>query len=60
MTFLFAALVIHKSVLRMSHADMNINETSSYVDLAPLYGNNKETLDNRDLIATDKIRVRDG
>ncbi|KAI9511894.1 hypothetical protein F5148DRAFT_1280279 [Russula earlei] len=60
MTFLFAALVIHKSVLRTSHADMNINETSSYVDLAPLYGNNKETLDNRDLIATDKIRVRDG
>jgi len=31
---------------------VTINETSSYVDLAPLYGNNKEVL--------DKIRVRDG
>ncbi|KAI9510621.1 hypothetical protein F5148DRAFT_1147409 [Russula earlei] len=52
MTFLFAALVIHKSVLCTSHADMNINETSSYVDLAPLYGNNKETLDNVGVAAT--------
>ncbi|KAH9967528.1 linoleate diol synthase [Russula dissimulans] len=42
--FSFAALVIHK--------DVNINETSSYVDLAPLYGNDEETL--------NKIRVRDG
>ena len=31
---------------------MNINETSSYVDLAPLYGNDEETL--------NKIRVGDG
>jgi linoleate 10R-lipoxygenase len=31
---------------------VNINETSSYVDLAPLYGNNKVTL--------DKLRVHDG
>ena len=31
---------------------MTINETSSYVDLAPLYGDNKEAL--------DKIHVRDG
>ena len=31
---------------------MNINETSSYVDLAPLYGNNQET--------QDKLRVRNG
>ncbi|KAI9508641.1 hypothetical protein F5148DRAFT_1283820 [Russula earlei] len=52
MMFLFAALVIHKSVLCTSHADMNINETSSYVDLAPLYGNNKETLDNVGVAAT--------
>ncbi|KAI9509771.1 linoleate diol synthase [Russula earlei] len=51
MMFSFAALVIH-TVFRTSHADVNINETSSYVDLAPLYGNNKETL--------DKIRVLDG
>lgn len=31
---------------------MDINETSSYVDLSPLYGHNQE--------AQDKVRVRDG
>ena len=41
-----------KSVFRTSHKDVNINETSSYVDLSPLYGNNEEAL--------NKIRVRDG
>jgi linoleate 10R-lipoxygenase len=41
-----------KSVFRTSHQDVSINETSSYVDLAPLYGNNEKTL--------NKIRVRDG
>ncbi|KAI5895328.1 heme peroxidase [Schizophyllum commune H4-8] len=42
--FGFAALVIH-TVFRTNHDDVNINETSSYVDLAPLYGNNQETQD---------------
>ncbi|PCH36246.1 linoleate diol synthase [Wolfiporia cocos MD-104 SS10] len=51
MMFSFAALVIH-SVFRTKHNDVSINETSSYVDLAPLYGN--------DQAAQDKIRVRDG
>ncbi|KAA1469100.1 linoleate diol synthase, partial [Dentipellis sp. KUC8613] len=51
MMFSFAALVIH-TVFRTSHKDVSINETSSYVDLAPLYGHNEEAL--------DKIRVRDG
>ncbi|KAJ7898460.1 linoleate diol synthase [Mycena leptocephala] len=49
--FSFAALVIH-TVFRTSHANVNINETSSYVDLSPLYGHNKE--------AQDKIRMKDG
>ncbi|KAI8996529.1 linoleate diol synthase [Trametes punicea] len=49
--FSFAALVIH-TVFRTSHTDVNTNDTSSYIDLAPLYGNNQE--------AQDKIRVRDG
>ncbi|PPQ98253.1 hypothetical protein CVT26_003424 [Gymnopilus dilepis] len=49
--FSFAALVIH-SIFRTSHRDWNINETSSYVDLAPLYGNNQD--------AQDKVRKRDG
>ncbi|KAJ6619469.1 linoleate diol synthase [Mycena sp. CBHHK59/15] len=51
MMFSFAALVIH-SVFRTSHTDVNINETSSYVDLSPLYGHNQE--------AQDKVRVKDG
>ncbi|PPQ76670.1 hypothetical protein CVT24_011915 [Panaeolus cyanescens] len=49
--FSFAALVIH-SVFRTSHRDVNINETSSYVDLAPLYGNSQKD--------QDKIRIKDG
>ncbi|KAJ6591567.1 linoleate diol synthase [Mycena vulgaris] len=49
--FSFAALVIH-SVFRTSHADVNINETSSYVDLSPLYGHNQG--------AQDEVRVKDG
>ncbi|KAF8265064.1 heme peroxidase [Lactarius quietus] len=51
MMFSFAALVIH-TVFRTSMENVNINDTSSYVDLAPLYGNNEERL--------NKIRVRDG
>ena len=41
-----------ESIFRTSHRDVNINETSSYVDLSPLYGNNEETL--------NKIRAHDG
>jgi linoleate 10R-lipoxygenase len=41
-----------RSVFRTSHRDVNINETSSYVDLAPLYGNNQQD--------QDKLRRRDG
>ncbi|CCL98613.1 uncharacterized protein FIBRA_00615 [Fibroporia radiculosa] len=51
MMFSFAALVIH-SVFRTSHENVSINETSSYVDLAPLYGNNQDT--------QNKVRIRDG
>jgi linoleate 10R-lipoxygenase len=53
MMFSFAALVIH-SVFRTSHTKTRpyINETSSYVDLAPLYGNNEETF--------QRIRMGDG
>lgn len=39
-------------MFRTSHENVNINETSSYVDLAPLYGHNQE--------AQDKVRKRDG
>jgi hypothetical protein len=41
-----------ESVFRTSHRDVNVNETSSYVDLAPLYGNDEDTL--------NQIRVGDG
>jgi len=43
---------LYLSIFRTSHTDVNINETSSYVDLAPLYGNNQEM--------QDKLRVRNG
>ncbi|KIK94193.1 hypothetical protein PAXRUDRAFT_143426 [Paxillus rubicundulus Ve08.2h10] len=49
--FSFAALVIH-SVFRTDHNNVNINMTSGYVDLAPLYGN--------DQAMQDKIRIKDG
>jgi hypothetical protein len=49
--FNFATLVIH-SVFRTSHRDVTINETSSYVDLGPLYGNNQQE--------QDRVRIRDG
>lgn len=42
--FSFAALVIH-SVFRTDHRNPNINLTSGYVDLAPLYGNDQATQD---------------
>jgi len=40
------------SVFRTNHENVNINETSSYVDLAPLYGVNEEE--------QKKVRVFDG
>ena len=39
-------------MFRTSHDNVSINETSSYVDLAPLYGNDEKTLND--------IRVHDG
>ncbi|KAG9085890.1 hypothetical protein FRC07_013262, partial [Ceratobasidium sp. 392] len=45
MFFSFASIVIH-SIFRTNHADVTINETSSYVDLAPLYGNSQEDQDS--------------
>lgn len=49
--FAFATLVIH-TVFRTSHERDHINQTSSYVDLAPLYGH--------DQTHQNKIRIRDG
>ncbi|OAX41520.1 heme peroxidase [Rhizopogon vinicolor AM-OR11-026] len=51
--FSFAALVIH-SVFRTDHTPgrSHINMTSSYVDLAPLYGNDQET--------QTKVRTNEG
>ncbi|KAF5350259.1 hypothetical protein D9758_007813 [Tetrapyrgos nigripes] len=49
--FSFAALVIH-TVFRTSHEQPDVNDTSSYVDLSPLYGSTQED--------QDKVRMRDG
>ena len=40
------------SIFRTSLKDATVNDTSSYVDLAPLYGANQEE--------QDKVRIRDG
>ena len=40
------------SVFRTSHENVNINETSSYVDLAPLYGVDQD--------AQNRVRMRNG
>ena len=39
-------------MFRTKHNEVHINDTSSYIDLAPLYGSSEEAL--------DKIRARDG
>ncbi|KAH8917077.1 heme peroxidase [Atractiella rhizophila] len=42
--FAFATVVIHEC-FQTNRKDMNINDTSSYVDLSTLYGNNQEEVD---------------
>ncbi|KAJ7785469.1 heme peroxidase [Mycena olivaceomarginata] len=44
LTFAFATLVIH-SLFRSDLTDWNVNATSSYLDLSPLYGINQATQD---------------
>jgi hypothetical protein len=51
MTFAFASLVTH-SLFRTDPSDWGKNNTSSYLDLSPLYGSNQEE--------QDLVRVKDG
>ncbi|TFK61201.1 heme peroxidase [Pluteus cervinus] len=44
MTFAFASLVTH-SLFRTDYHDMTINNTSSYLDLSPLYGYSQDSQD---------------
>ncbi|QRV95471.1 heme peroxidase [Ceratobasidium sp. AG-Ba] len=44
MFFAFATIVIH-TIFRTNHKDVAINETSSYLDLSPLYGNSQKDQD---------------
>ncbi|KAJ7436075.1 heme peroxidase [Mycena galericulata] len=44
MTFAFASLVTH-SLFRSDPRDFNLNTTSSYLDLSPLYGHNQASQD---------------
>ncbi|KAI1007303.1 Psi-producing oxygenase A [Podosphaera aphanis] len=41
MLFYLATIIIH-DLFRTDHKDFNISKTSSYLDLAPLYGSNQE------------------
>ncbi|KAJ7923789.1 heme peroxidase [Mycena leptocephala] len=43
-TFAFASIVTH-SLFRTDQKDWNVNDTSSYLDLSPLYGINQATQD---------------
>jgi hypothetical protein len=43
--FSFATIIIH-SCFQTSRSNPNINETSSYLDLSPLYGINKDEMDS--------------
>lgn len=56
--FSFAALVIH-SVFRTDHKNVNVNMTSGYVDLAPLYGNDQATQDKVLLQHFDTFKLFD-
>ena len=44
--------IVYPSVFRTSHSDPNVNETSSYCDLSPLYGHNAEV--------QEKVRAYNG
>jgi linoleate 8R-lipoxygenase / 9,12-octadecadienoate 8-hydroperoxide 8R-isomerase len=48
--FYLASIIIH-DLFRTSHTDFNMSETSSYLDLAPLYGSNQ---DEQNLMRTFK------
>ena len=50
MTFAFASLVTH-SLFRTDAVDPSINNTTSYLDLSPLYGYSQQT--------QDEIRYKD-
>lgn len=49
--FYVATIIIH-DIFHTSHEDYNISETSSYLDLAPLYGSSQEQ--------QDSVRTRQG
>ncbi|KIJ45873.1 hypothetical protein M422DRAFT_226935 [Sphaerobolus stellatus SS14] len=50
LTFAFAALVVH-TLFRTDRSDWNINNTSSYLDLSPLYGYSQAS--------QDQVRVKE-
>ncbi|KAL8793884.1 MAG: hypothetical protein Q9195_003503 [Heterodermia aff. obscurata] len=45
MLFYHATIIIH-DIFRTNRQDANISDTSSYLDLSPLYGRNQETQDS--------------
>jgi hypothetical protein len=55
MLYYIAAIIIH-DCFRTSHTDFNISETSSYLDLSPLYGSNKTEQDLMRTFDSGKIK----
>ncbi|KAI9820753.1 MAG: hypothetical protein M1827_005123 [Pycnora praestabilis] len=55
MMFYLASIIIH-DLFRTSHQDFNISNTSSYLDLAPLYGSNQKEQNAMRMLQDGKIK----
>lgn len=53
--FYLASIIIH-DIFRTNRSDFNISDTSSYLDLAPLYGSNQEEQDMMRTFKDGKIK----
>ena len=53
--FYLASIIIH-DIFRTNRTDFNISDTSSYLDLAPLYGSNQEEQDAMRTFEDGKIK----
>jgi linoleate 10R-lipoxygenase len=54
--FYWASIIIH-DLFQTSHSDFNISETSSYLDLSPLYGDTQEDQDNIRTFQDGKLKA---
>jgi linoleate 10R-lipoxygenase len=55
MLYYIASIIIH-DIFRTSHHDFNVSETSSYLDLSPLYGSNQAEQDTIRTFVDGKVK----